>query len=191
AILSRTPLSDPMHGFADVELDAQARLVCGRIAGVQVICVYVPNGLRVGDEKYAYKQRWLAALRGFLHGMPPPPQGRLVCGDINIAPRPQDVAQPDAWEQTVLFHPAMRQAFAQLLQCGLVDVFAAQHPQGGLYSWWDYRRLGFAKNNGLRIDHILASPKLAARCTATSVDRDERKGEQPSDHAPVLAEFAL
>jgi exodeoxyribonuclease-3 len=90
---------------------------------------------------------------------------------------------------TVLCRPEVREAFARLLALGLVDCFRRTHPEGGHYSWWDYRQLGFPKNDGLRIDHVLASKALAARCTGASIDREERKGKLPSDHAPVVADF--
>jgi exodeoxyribonuclease-3 len=190
AILAKTPLQDVMRGFADPALDAQARLLAASVQGVRIVCVYVPNGQSRDSEKYPYKQAWLARLQAYLRQQHTPQEPLLVCGDINIAPRACDVAQPKTWENSVMFHPEMRQAFAQLCSWGLTDLFAAHHPEGGAYSWWDYRRLGFAKDNGLRIDHLLATAPLAARCTHTFIDRDERRGEQPSDHAPVGGEFA-
>jgi hypothetical protein len=97
------------------------------------------------------------------------------------------VEDPGAWEETVLYHPTSRAALEKLLSWGLVDVHRQQHPEGGLYSWWDYRMLAFPKNDGLRLDYILATAPLAARCTSAEIDRQERKGPKPSDHAPVVA----
>jgi len=99
------------------------------------------------------------------------------------------VARPEAWAGTVLFHQEVRDAMEHLLAWGLVDVFRQQHPEGGLYSWWDYRMRAFPKNDGLRIDYILATEPVARDCIAAEIDREERKVERPSDHAPVAAQF--
>jgi exodeoxyribonuclease-3 len=115
----------------------------------------------------------------------------VVCGDFNVAPEARDVADPPAWEGSVLFHPEVREALQDVLSWGLTDVFRQHHDEAGLYSWWDYRMLAFPKNKGLRIDHIFASQPLASRCMAAFIDRNERKGKQPSDHAPVVASFDL
>jgi exodeoxyribonuclease-3 len=112
-----------------------------------------------------------------------------LLGDFNILPEARDARHPDEWEGSVLFNPEMRERFQGLLDLGLVDAFRKCRDEDGLYSWWDYRQLGFPKNNGLRIDHILASPALADTSTDAYVDRDERKGQKPSDHAPVFTEF--
>jgi exodeoxyribonuclease-3 len=108
---------------------------------------------------------------------------------LNIAPDDHDVARPDEWKDSVLCAPPARAAFRKLCAWGLHDVFRKHHPDGAVYSWWDYRMLGFPKNNGLRIDHVLATSALADQCTGAQVDRDERKGKLPSDHAPVIATF--
>ena len=113
----------------------------------------------------------------------------VLCGDLNVAVDDKDVANPDAWADTVLCVPPVREALEKIRRWGLVDVFRRVNPDGGIYSWWDYRRLGFQRNDGLRIDHIYATESLAARCAAAEVDREERKGEKPSDHAPVIATF--
>jgi exodeoxyribonuclease-3 len=101
----------------------------------------------------------------------------------------RDVANPAAWTETVLYHPTSRAALEELLSWGLVDVHRQRHPEGGLYSWWDYRMLAFPKNDGLRLDYIFTTLSLASSCTSAEIDRNERKGEKPSDHAPVVATF--
>ena len=106
-----------------------------------------------------------------------------------MAPEARDVHDPKAWEASVLFHPEARAALESIRAWGFVDTFRMHHPEPGRFSWWDYRMLAFPKNNGLRIDHVFASEPLAKRCTAATIDREQRKGKQPSDHAPVLAEF--
>lgn len=190
AILSRHPATLVAKGMQDDVEDPQARLIAADILGVRVVCVYVPNGMSVGTDKYAYKKAWLARLNRFFQQHINFDQPAVVCGDFNIAPRVNDIRHPERWEKSVLFHPEMRDVFQGLLDQGWVDVFAEHHPEGGQYSWWNYRELSFVKNNGLRIDLILTTPKLARACQATYVDRDERKGEKPSDHAPVVAEFS-
>jgi exodeoxyribonuclease-3 len=116
----------------------------------------------------------------------------LVCGDTNIAIRDNDVANPENWADTVLCAPEGRKALATICDWGLTDVFAEKYPDGGVYSWWDYRNLGFPKNDGLRIDHIFATKPMVNRCSSIEIDRDERKGtkdDKPSDHVPVIAVF--
>ena len=115
---------------------------------------------------------------------------KSLWGDFNVARDEKDVARLEAWAGTVLFHHETRSAMEHLLAWGLVDVFRQHHPEGGLYSWWDYRMLAFPKNDGLRLDYLLATEPLAARCTAAEIDREQRKGEKPSDHAPVVTLFA-
>jgi len=189
AVLSR---AEPAHvevGLSDDIDDPQARLIGAEVAGVRVLSAYVPNGAVVGSDKYAYKLEWLLRLREHLDRRCEPSQPLILCGDFNVARFDDEVASPDQWAGTVLCHHAAREALEQVRQWGFVDVFREHHPQGGLYSWWDYRAGAFHRNEGLRLDHILATEPLAARCTAAEVDRDERKGTKPSDHAPVLAAF--
>jgi len=189
AILSREPATDVALGLRDGGDDAQARLASARVAGVRILSAYVPNGGEVGSEKFAYKLAWLGRLRAHLAATASPQEPLLVCGDLNVAPEDRDVAKPEAWSDTVLCHPDARAALRSVMDWGLVDTFRLHHPEAGFYSWWDYRQLAFPKNDGLRIDHVLATAPLAKRCTAASIDRDARKGPQPSDHVPVLAEF--
>jgi len=187
AILSRQPLQDVLVGLPDGEDDPQARLVEATVGGVRVISAYVPNGQEPGSEKYAYKLRWLDRLAAHLRARHRPDRPLVLCGDFNIVPRDSDAHDAAAWTGTVLLNPEVRARLQALLDWGLVDVVAARHPDGGPFSWWDYRMLAFPKNLGLRIDLVLATPGLAARCTDARTDRDQRKGEKPSDHAPVLA----
>ncbi|MCI0340719.1 MAG: exodeoxyribonuclease III [Planctomycetales bacterium] len=191
AILSREPPEDVRRGLGDGAPDPQARLVSARVAGARVICAYVPNGEEVGSEKWAYKLEWLARLRRALERDFAKGEPLVLAGDLNVAPDDKDVAKPEDWAGTVLCHEDARKALARVAAWGLADVVRKHHPEGGLYTWWDYRMLAFPKGNGLRIDHVLATAPLADRSRAASVDRDERKGEKPSDHAPVIAEFDL
>ena len=189
AVLSKTEPSDVERGFGDGGDDAQARLVAARVGGVKVVSAYVPNGAEVGSDKWAYKLDWLRRLRAWLDRRFAKGDLVALCGDFNVAPEARDVCDPEAWEPSVLFHPEARAALEHVRAWGLVDAFRLHHEEGGLYSWWDYRMLAFPKNRGLRIDHVLLSEPLAARCRAARIDRNERKGKQPSDHAPVVVEL--
>lgn len=189
ALLAKRELLDPRSGFGDAVEDAQARHVEASVAGLRVLSVYVPNGGDGAGDKWTYKLAWLDRLLAYLERTHDPGQPLVLCGDLNIAPDDKDVARPEAWKHTVLCRPEVRAAFARLLAWGLRDVMREHHPEGGPYSFWDYRMLGFQKGNGLRIDHILATAPLAAACRDAGVDRNERKGKQPSDHAPVYALF--
>jgi exodeoxyribonuclease-3 len=190
AILSRAPISDVTLGLDDGEDDPQTRLIAGTIDGVRVISAYFPNGDTVGSDKFLYKLKWMARLRAYLDKRHSADEALVLCGDFNVAPEARDVHDPLAWERTVLFHPDARQALERVRGFGFTDVFRQHHTDGGAYSWWDYRMLGFPKNRGLRIDHIFATESMAARSNGSWIDREERKGKQPSDHAPVLATFA-
>jgi len=171
--------------------DEQKRLIAATVAGVRVVCGYFPNGQAVGSEKYDYKLRWIAALNDWLREeLARFPQLALL-GDYNVAPEDRDVHDPKAWEGQVLFSEPEKQAFRDLVALGLVDSFRLFEQPERSYSWWDYRMLAFRRKMGLRIDHILLSKALAARCTACSIDVEPRRREQPSDHAPVIATLAV
>ena len=188
-ILSRIRPQNVWQGMDDGAEDPQARLIAAQVGEFQVISAYVPNGQVVGSAHYAYKLDWLRRLRAFLEKNFTPQTPLVVCGDFNVARDGLDVADPTAWEESVLYHPTSRAALEELLGWGLVDVHRQQHPEGNLYSWWDYRMLAFPKNDGLRLDYIFATVPPAACCTSAEIDRQERKGEKPSDHAPVVAVF--
>jgi exodeoxyribonuclease III len=191
AIISKQPLADVQRGMDDGSDDTQARLISARLGATRVVSCYIPNGAEVGSDKYTYKLAWLGRLRKYLERTARPDEMLVLAGDFNVAPRTLDVAYPEQWEPTVLFHPTVRAALAEVTSWGLVDVFADKFPQGGVYSWWDYRQLSFPRGDGLRIDLLLATKPLAERCSKAYVDREARKGKQPSDHAPVVAEFDL
>ena len=190
AILSRAPLEDVSIAMDDAVDDSHARLIAATTYGIRVISAYFPNGGSIDSEKYPYKLKWMARLREELvRSMQRYSIPHALCGDFNVAPFEDDVARPQEFEGGVLANDEVRAALRAIADVGLVDVFRPFHPQGGVYSWWDYRGGGFERGNGLRIDHIYASPELAARCIGAIVDREERRGTAPSDHAPVVAEF--
>ncbi|MBD3403185.1 exodeoxyribonuclease III, partial [candidate division GN15 bacterium] len=138
---------------------------------------------------WEYKLQWMKRLRDKLDRDFATDLPLLLCGDTNVAIDDADVANPEKWCKSVLCAQPARDALASIIDWGLTDVFRVKNPVGGMYSWWDYRQLAFPKGDGLRIDHILASPPIADKCTSSEIDRDERKGKQPSDHAPVIAVF--
>ncbi len=189
AILSRSEPTAVTRDLDDDPADDAARAIFADVDGVTVGSLYVPNGQTVGSDAYDYKLAWYARLLERLRTHHDPARPLVLGADYNCARDDLDVNNPERWAPSVLCDPAVRAAFASLLDWGLVDVFREHHPDGKVYSWWDYRRLGFPKNDGLRIDALLATAPLAARCTGAFVDRDERKGKQPSDHAPVVADF--
>jgi exodeoxyribonuclease-3 len=189
AIVSRLPLVDVQRGLPGDDSDLEARFIAATVAGVRVASCYVPNGQELGSAKYPYKLRWLDRLNAYLRDTLPAQREMAVCGDFNIAPEDRDCYDPAGLQESVLCHDDVRSRYRELISLGLVDTFRMHVQDAGKYSWWDYRMLSFPKGLGLRIDFVLANPQLASRCTSASIDRDERKGKQPSDHAPVIAEF--
>ncbi|MCW5888913.1 MAG: exodeoxyribonuclease III [bacterium] len=190
AILSRTPLDAVQRGFDDGVEDAQARLIAATTGGVRVVSAYVPNGETIGSDKYAFKLAWMTRLGAWLRRIVPETPRLALCGDFNVAPAELDVHDPARWIDTVLFTPEVREALETLRQdAGLVDVVRRLNPGQPCLSWWDYRMLAFPKGRGLRIDHIFLTPALDALASAAGVDRNARKGAQPSDHAPVWVEL--
>jgi exodeoxyribonuclease-3 len=190
ALLARETPTDVVFGNP-LFPDPQKRLIAATVGGVRVVCAYIPNGQAVGSDKYAYKLAWLDALRAWISGQLAEQPRLALAGDFNIAPDDRDVHDPAAWAGQILCSEAERAAFQRLLALGLADSFRLFEQPEKSFSWWDYRMLGFQRNRGLRIDHILLSTPLAERCTAAGIDREMRKRERPSDHAPVTAEIAV
>ncbi len=188
ALLTRDDPSDVVIGNPLLG-DGQMRLLTATVRGICIVCAYVPNGQAVGSEKYVYKLAWLEALRRWIGERLSSDPHLIVAGDFNIAPEDRDVHDPIAWAGQILCSDAERGAHRALLDLGLHDSFRLFAQPEKSFSWWDYRMLGFQKNHGLRIDHILLSSPLAARCTAAGIKREMRKLERPSDHAPVTAEL--
>ena len=191
AIVSRIGVDDVRPGLDDADLDIEARLLTVRCGDVQVVTAYVPNGRSLDAPQYEQKLKWLARLRALLADRFDPAVDQVVlCGDLNIAPDDRDVYDPAMYVDSTHTSPAERQAFTDLLDWGMVDVFRKHHDADRLFSWWDYRAGNFHKHKGMRIDHILATPPLADRSAAIIIDRNARKGEKPSDHAPMVVDFA-
>jgi exodeoxyribonuclease III len=189
AIAARSPISDVRMGLDDGVADPQARLVSALVDGVRIMNVYMPNGQAVGSDKYEYKLQWMERLLRDLEAHYDRAQPMAIVGDFNVAPEDKDVHDPVAWAAETLFHVDARNALERIRAWGLVDLFRLHHWEAGYYSWWDYQMLAFPKNRGLRIDHIFGTESLARRCDGCWIDRDARKGDRPSDHAPVMATF--
>ncbi len=191
AILSKTEPRDVRAALCDEVADDHARVIAATIRDVRVFSVYAPNGQAVGSPAYDYKIQWYGRLRACLEKAEDNAGKLAICGDFNIAPRDEDVHDPVLWRGAIMCSEGERAAFQRLCDFGLKDTLRLHHPEAGLFSWWDYRMLAFPKNRGLRIDAILANVSLAAHCADAGIDRDMRKGKDPSDHAPVWAEFNL
>ncbi|MCS6947915.1 MAG: exodeoxyribonuclease III [Steroidobacteraceae bacterium] len=190
ALLARSAPTDAVTdnpAFAD----PQRRILAATVAGLRFVNLYVPNGQSVGSDKYEYKLQWLAALCEFLRGELARHPQLIVLGDFNVAPEDRDVHDPAAWAGQVLCSEPERAALRAIFALGLHDVFRRfeQPPQS--FSWWDYRAAAFQRNHGLRIDLILASAPVAARCVMSRIDVAPRRAPRPSDHAPVLAAFDI
>jgi exodeoxyribonuclease-3 len=187
AILSRVGLKDVQNNFADsIEPDTEARIISATCGGVRVSSVYVPNGRSLDHEHYQYKLSWMKRLCEHLDVSCKKTQDIVVAGDFNIAPDDRDVYDPQEFEGATHVSEPERTALADVCAFGLEDTFRLFHDDAGLYSWWDYRNGDFHKGNGLRIDLILGSKSIVKRAKWTAVDRNARKKQQPSDHAPVL-----
>jgi exodeoxyribonuclease III len=190
AILSRVGLDDVVYGFDDDdEPDRDARLLWATCDGVRVASMYVPNGRALADDHYRYKLDWLARLRRNLEAAHRPDQPLALCGDYNIAPADDDVWDPALFVGSTHVSPPERDAFGTLLEWGLTDVVRLRHPDGGIFTYWDYRAGSFHKKMGMRIDHVLASAPLLTEPPFVFVDRNARKGSKPSDHTAVVVEF--
>jgi exodeoxyribonuclease-3 len=188
AILSKTQPRDVRASLCDEVVDPQARVIAATIDNVRVYSIYAPNGQAVGAPAYDYKLKWYARLGDCL--AKENDLDLAVCGDFNVAPEDIDTYDANLWRGVIMCSEGERAAFQQLCsEAGLIDTLRLHHKEGGLFSWWDYRMLAFPKNRGLRIDAILASKSFSERCIAAGIDREMRKGKEPSDHAPVWTEF--
>lgn len=190
AIVSRYPLTDISAGVPCFD-DPQRRVLVVTVAGLRLINLYVPNGSEVGSEKYQYKLAWLTEVRRYIESELKSHPNLVVVGDFNIAPADNDVHDPKSWEGSVLVSPAEREAYQDLLSLGLHDSFRHGHQDEQEFSWWDYRAGGFRRNHGARIDHVLLSAPLLATCHDVVIDKEPRRHERPSDHAPVIASLLL
>ncbi len=189
AILSTAPLEDVTRRFGEgpQDDDGDARVIAATTHGIRVVCLYVPNGQDLASDKYPYKLAWFGRLRAYLDRTATPDQPLVVCGDMNVTPDDRDVWAPDKWKDKIHCSAPEREAYANVAAFGLVDLFRDKHPDDRRWSWWDYRGVSFFKDQGLRIDVIWGTRPIAERTTDVVIDRDARKGQDASDHAPVIA----
>jgi len=188
AILSRKPAVDIVTDIEGLD-DPQRRILGVTINDVRIINLYVVNGSEVGSEKYAYKLHWLEQVNRWVAAEAKKYDKLIVLGDFNIAPEDRDVHDPVAWKDKILCSKPERQALQTMLGFGLADTFRLFEQKERVWSWWDYRMAAFRRNLGLRIDLVLASKALADTCSAAYIDKEPRRQERPSDHAPAVAEF--
>jgi len=189
ALVTRDPASELITELPGID-DPQRRVLGATVGGVRVLDLYVPNGQAVDSDKYGYKLEWLDALADRVRAELEQHPDLVVLGDFNIAPADADVYDPEALAGQIHCTERERAALQRLLDLGLADTFRQFEQPAGTYSWWDYRANAFRRGLGLRIDLILASRPLAARCVRSIVDSEPRRNERPSDHAPVVAEFS-
>lgn len=188
---------DPETAFLQIQknlpnfVDEQQRLIASTLhfkeaLPLRIICAYFPNGQAPGTDKFIYKMAWLQALEEFLRAELKRFPRLVLLGDFNIAPHDADVHDPKVWEGQNLVSPEERAFFTRFQNLGLVDSFRLFEQAPKSFSWWDYRMMGFRRNAGLRIDHLMITQDLQDDCTACTIDKVPRKWAQPSDHAPVI-----
>ena len=188
AILAKNELHEIRASLCDEVVDPQARVIAATVGHVRVFSIYAPNGQAVGSPAYEYKLKWYGWLRSCLANEKFP--NLVVCGDFNVAPEDIDVYDPDLWRGAIMASNGERAALRDLCSLGLHDTLRIYHKEGQLFSWWDYQMRAFEKNRGLRIDAVLTSESLVKKCIGSGIDREMRAGKDPSDHAPVWAEFS-
>jgi exodeoxyribonuclease-3 len=189
AILSKRPIGHTECGLPDEPRD-EPRLIRAEIAGLVIVNTYVPQGYLPDSDKFQYKLQWFSRLLGYFRQNFSPQDALLWVGDLNIAPAPIDVYDPQALLGHVCFHPDVHKALNEVMAWGFVDVFRKHCDKPGQYTFWDYRmRNSFKRNLGWRLDHIMAAAPLAERSTACTIETELRTAERPSDHVPIVAEF--
>ena len=175
---------------ADEQQRILAATVCFKgMQPIRLVSAYFPNGQSPDSDKFVYKLGWLKALENWLREELTQNSRLALLGDFNIAPSDIDVHDPSKWIGQNLVSPEERKAFQQLVELGLTDSFRMFEQAPKSFSWWDYRMMGFRRNAGMRIDHILLSDALKEKCNSSIIDKEPRTWEQPSDHAPVIAEI--
>ena len=191
AILTRGCECETTHrGFPNVDGEAQSRLITTTFNGINIINVYIPNGQAVGSEKFVFKLGWMRRLREFIDANYDKTTPVLLCGDFNVAPEERDVHDPRLWTGRIMFSEPERAALQEIKDWGFTDAFRLHVEGAGQFTWWDYRAGAFRRNMGLRIDHVWISDPLVPRSVKSWIDVEPRRWERPSDHAPVIVEFA-
>lgn len=191
AILSPHDIDDIQYNFPDDDEEAPKRLIAATIKGVRIVNTYMPNGTELWTDKFDFKLTWFQRLRHYFDQNSSPDSLALLCGDFNVAADERDVWSVKAWEGKLHFTKTERAALDYIRKWGFVDLYRKFHNEGGQFSWWHYMQGAFPKDQGLRIDYIWTSEKLADKAEKCWIDREPRAAERPSDHAPVVAEFKL
>lgn len=191
AVLSRHEFGDVLYGFDGQGIDEGTRLIAVKIGGISIVNTYVPQGTAPDSDRFRYKLEWFERLRDYFQAHYRPEDRLIWLGDFNVAPEPIDVHDPKRLLGHVGFHPDEHRALAGVKAWGFVDIFRKHRPEGGRYSFWDYRaRDGVGRGLGWRVDHIWGTETMARLSLNADIDTAPRLWEKPSDHAPVIAEFA-
>jgi exodeoxyribonuclease III len=195
AILSKRPLEDVRRGLPGDESDEQARYLEGVIStstgALRIASIYLPNGNPIGTPKFDYKLAWMDRLRAHARSLLALEEPLVLCGDYNVIPEPADAYDPGAWTKDALFQPESRAKFRELINLGFIDAVRACSDQPGLYSFWDYQAGAFQRNNGIRIDHLLLSAQAQDKLRTTSIRKEVRGWDKPSDHVPVIVDLDI
>ncbi|MBT3884175.1 MAG: exodeoxyribonuclease III [Rhodospirillaceae bacterium] len=191
AILSKSPIDVELTELPGDASDEQARYIEAFTGGLRVASIYLPNGNPVDTEKYPYKLGFMERLHAHAAELLDGEDAFVLGGDYNAIPEPGDVYDAEAWEGDALYRPETRAAWRKIVYLGLTDAFRALNSGIGLYSFWDYQRGAWQKDNGIRIDHLMLSPQAADLLTASGIDRTPRGWEKPSDHTPVWCELDI
>ncbi len=191
AIITREPAQEVQRGLPGDETDEQSRYIEAVYKGILIAGLYLPNGNPAPGPKFDYKLAWMERLR--LRGLELLAQGipAVLAGDFNVIPTERDVYKPERWVDDALFRPETRAAFERLIDQGWLDSLRAIHPDETIYTFWDYFRNAFGRDAGIRIDHLLLSPKLQPALKDAGVDKFVRGREKPSDHAPTWVELDM
>jgi exodeoxyribonuclease III len=195
AILSKLPFDEVNKGLPGDDQDDHARFIEAVVStpegALRVASIYLPNGNPTNTEKYPYKLGWMKRLSAYARDRLALEEPLILAGDYNIIPTTADARNPSAWVNDALFLPQTHEQFRSLINLGLTDAVRATSDEAGLYTFWDYQAGAWQKNNGIRIDHLLLSPRAADKLTDVGIDRHVRSWEKPSDHVPVWIDLAI
>ena len=191
AILSLYPFGETKFGLSGNPDDTQCRWIEAEINTVKICGLYLPNGNPCPGPKFDYKLEWMDRFYLRAKEIIESEQIAVMLGDYNVIPQKEDAAAPESWFNDALFHPESRNRFWRILNLGFTDALRALHPQDYLFTFWDYQKGSWQKNNGIRIDHILLSPQGADLLEACQVDDYLRGEEKPSDHTPIWVKLAM
>ncbi|MGF1509916.1 MAG: exodeoxyribonuclease III [Myxococcota bacterium] len=189
AIASRPELEDVTRGFPDVDDQEERRLISARVEGIRIVDIYLPNGQGYGTDKFGFKLRWMEQLRDWLEDMLRSEADLILCGDFNIAPGDLDHHWEPSPEPRLFTSPEERTRLQAIMDLGLEDAFRHLYPDQRIYTWWDYRGRDWQRDEGMRIDLTLVTPSILQRVRSVEIHRQERSGDNPSDHVPVLLEL--